>query len=134
MRAVVGNLARAIKIQGSQGDFGCRIIIFGSAILKGVEIINCGHDDYAGLSFLSSSRVMSYVVGCTLHDSSGPLMSAVRTNDLLIESNIFYNGVRTLVTLLDGINNRFQNNALITVRLRSIEGGLNWAALGSFLS
>ncbi len=77
MRAAVGYLTRNIQIIGS-GELGCRIVILGpgSAILRGVEIINCGSADQAGLNFFSPVRITSYLSGSSLHDSNGPLFFA----------------------------------------------------------
>lgn len=78
---------------------------------------------------------MSYVVRCSLYNSNGPLLSAIKTNDLIIEDNVFYNGVKTLVTMINGINNRFKNNALVSVKLRPTDDDyFVWAALGNFIS
>ena len=55
---------------------------------------------------------------------------------ILIENNIFYNGVKILASVIEGHNNKFINNALIWVRLRDIDTAtfLNWASLGYFVS
>ena len=55
---------------------------------------------------------------------------------ILIENNIFYNGVKILVSVIEGHNNKFINNALIWVRKRNIDNGssLNWASLGYFVT
>ena len=63
-------------------------------------------------------------------------MRADRSHDVLVKNNIFYNGERTLVGIVDGKNNKFIDNALIYVRRREQEaiGMANWAFLGDFVS
>lgn len=42
MRALVGHLTRNIKIQGISAELACRVVVYGAANLRGVEMINCG--------------------------------------------------------------------------------------------
>jgi hypothetical protein len=63
-------------------------------------------------------------------------LNAIASHDIVAENNVFYNGVRFLVSMAEGMNNRFKNNALIYVRQRVLEefGLPNWAVLGNFVS
>jgi hypothetical protein len=76
------------------------------------------------------------VRGNAFHSSFGPLFNAVSSHDILVENNVFYNGVRFLASMVDGMNNRFKNNALISVKKRMLEefGLPNWSVLANFAS
>ena len=58
----------------------------------------------------------------------------------MVNNSIFYNGVRILARMVDGVNNVFTNNVLIGVKQRNITAApgasnlYNWAVLGAFHS
>jgi hypothetical protein len=75
----------------------------------------------------------STVVGCSFHDSDGFLLNSDRSYNVAVENNVFYNGQKALVQMIDGKLNFFRKNLLIYVRKRKnmAEIGIHdWAAFG----
>jgi hypothetical protein len=135
MRTPVGHLTRNFQIRGSDGDWGGRLLVYqttgeagellkGSVNLQGVEFVNMGQRDTenAGLDFKFTNdpktRISSSVVGCSFHDSKGLHFHADTAYDIYINYNVFYNGVKMLVKMINGVNNTFTDNLMVYVQVR----------------
>ncbi|CAD8162684.1 unnamed protein product [Paramecium octaurelia] len=143
MRTLVVHLSRKIKIQNPDLRQGGTIqivhgliendIYIGQIQLQGVELVNFGQLEKAGLTienvFTQASQTSS-IVGCSFHEGQGKFLRISNSNKISVLGNVFYSGIKALVEIVDQKYLIFKNNILIHVKKA---GPSNWAVLANFI-
>ncbi|CAK89031.1 unnamed protein product (macronuclear) [Paramecium tetraurelia] len=143
MRTLVVHLSRKIKIQNPDLSQGGTIqivhgliendIYIGQISLQGVELVNFGQIEKAGLTieniFIQASQTSS-IVGCSFHEGQGKFLRISNSNKVSVLNNVFYSGVKALVEIVDQKYLIFKNNILIHVK-KAVTS--NWAVLANFI-